>query len=150
MSASSRPSPNPFSPTTYPASEGHFFGSKIAYRVPTTGPHKQATHLFPRISLTRFITPTLAACVQKLSWTDENVAPDRWQKSAVNIMWVESSEWTKFGGKAPRCFLESGGTWGRPLDLINIHWSLVRTTFWGGFLEYGWLTYRPRGVYQST
>ena len=45
--------------------------------------HGSLTRLF---RLTRFITPTLAACVQKLSCTEEKVAPDRWQNSAVSIM----------------------------------------------------------------
>lgn len=30
------------------------------------------------------------------------------QYNDVNIMWQESSEWTKLGGNAFRCLLESG------------------------------------------
>lgn len=51
---------------------------------------------------------TVLGCVQKQSWTDTYVIPARSQWRDVNIMWVESNEWIKFGGKAFFCFITFG------------------------------------------
>ena len=48
----------------------------------------------------RFIGLMFAAWHQKESCTAANVMPTCWHSRAVYIMWVESSECTKFGGKA--------------------------------------------------
>lgn len=51
---------------------------------------------------------TVDGCVQKQSCTDMNVIPACSQCKLVSIMWLESSEWMKFGGKAFFCFRVSG------------------------------------------
>ena len=57
---------------------------------------------------TLFIVSTVQGCVQKQSWTEANVMPLLWECRAVSIIWLESSEWMKFGGKALRCFRTIG------------------------------------------
>jgi len=57
---------------------------------------------------TLFITATLLAWVQKQSWTETKVMPSLSQKREVSIMWLESKEWMKFGGKAFFCFITFG------------------------------------------
>ncbi len=51
---------------------------------------------------------TVQACVQKQSWTETKVIPFLSQNKEVNIMWLESKEWMKFGGNACFCFAEFG------------------------------------------
>lgn len=54
------------------------------------------------------IISTELGCVQKQSCTDTYVIPARSQCRDVNIIWLESNEWIKFGGKAFFCFITLG------------------------------------------
>lgn len=58
--------------------------------------------------LTLFIISTEHGWVQKQSWTETNVMPACSQCSDVSIIWLESKEWMKFGGKAFFCFITFG------------------------------------------
>ena len=79
--------------------------------------------------VTSFMILTVEACVQKQSWTEANVMLARWQKSEVNIMWLQSSEWTKLGGNALRCFDTLGRLAWKKIKLreyfISNHWRLT-------------------------
>lgn len=59
---------------------------------------------------------TVHGWVQKQSWTEINVMPSLSQNKDVNIIWLESKEWIKFGGKAFLCFI----TFGRLKQIQNL------------------------------
>lgn len=70
--------------------------------------HSKAFGIYmPVMILTLFIVSTVHGCVQKQSCTDINVIPACSEYKLVNIMWLESNEWTKFGAKAFFCLIVS-------------------------------------------
>jgi len=64
-------------------------------------------------------------------------------------MWVESNEWTKFGGKAVFCFCLLTG-WSSRLSWIEMFCKIVEIMFLGLTYLYGYTQGRPRGVIHLT
>lgn len=101
---------------------------KIICKVQTNWHDTISLSLIRKEYHTLFITSTLLGWVQKQSWTETNVMPSLSQNREVNIMWLESKEWMKFGGKAFFCFI----TFGR-LKQIR-HWYYTQCSH--SYLEY--------------
>ena len=70
----------------------------------------------------------MAAWAQKESCTAANVMSSFLHSRDVNIIWVESREWTKFGGKAVFCFYLFTG-WSSKLSATDSDWIIVVMIF---------------------
>lgn len=119
---------------------------KFSYKFSSTGLPWRFTNYYLS---SKFILETLAAWHQKESCTAAKVMPSFLHYIELNIIWVESKEWTKLGGKAVFCFCLLTG-WSSRLSTTVTLYRIVDTIFFWLIYLYGWTQGKPIGVIHLT